>query len=290
MRLVEFPRAEEGSHLFRILLNLALDRNAAWDTSGTEGEPVFYGTLGPESQSSAPSIAAFQRGVGIDGPLRVVLNFVPGALFVVLPVYLCCDRPETYGWPWQRSEWWLRPGWTSRLVIAVHCWCCLLLIALAAVGWNLGELAAYVAIFVVLGDFIRIIYIGLSIWMGCAALALFVWTWTLRRSPVAICLFLLASWMGVCWGWASSGLPIFLSQVVPVTGVSFGELDQVATAVAGVITFVITLSDSTGLQRHKRRLKGWWRATMGRGSGGTAEDLPLHSVTDGGQPARVRTL
>ncbi|KAK4238310.1 hypothetical protein C8A03DRAFT_33653 [Achaetomium macrosporum] len=156
VRLAELPPAQR-SHLFVVLLDLALPpqkgkSDALYfhiktepDADGTEDASLFDSWGG--SGCGRPSITAFQHGVGIEGPTRAVQNFVVLVLWTLFAVFLIGERPEYCGWPWDRARWWLRTGWVGWLIFAVYCWCCLLLIALAAVGRSPGELACYARFF-----------------------------------------------------------------------------------------------------------------------------------------------
>ena len=78
------------------------------------------------------------------------------------------------------------------------------------------------------------------------------------RPLVALFVMVGVAWLAVCATIVWRSLPFALSvTVVPNTGVSFGDLDQAATAVAGAVTLVNTVSDTTGETPKIASLKRW---------------------------------
>ena len=298
VRLADFPPPEHA-RLFEILLDLF------YAVKDGDGANASFFSLPPEDgtvaetprlvpwvrDASPPSIVAVQHCVGIEGPARVVQNFVLLMLMCVLGTLSCTGRQcldsslWTSCWPWgSRRKRRFGIDWVMLLVFAVYFWCCVLLVALVVVGWSarlvqsyiwlmvLGQVCGFQLVFGLLSVGVGWIYLLCSEFLSTSSVWLLLWI--LAAGPLGF---------GAFWFWQF--LLVFLSgMIVPDTGVSFGELDQVATAVAGAITLAITLFSKTGMGRYiVGKSKTWWRAAKGRVSRGSAEDLliPLHSTTGG---------
>jgi hypothetical protein len=279
VRLTEFPQAER-SKVLEILLDTVM------------GVGALHPILGDPSPRP-PSVTAFQHAVGIEGPVRVVQNFVVPIIYALLIASL--EVPGTCGWPFGRGRWWLRTGWVGWLVFAVYWWCCLVLLALGAVGWNSVYLACYIP-FVFAGQLVCVGDIWASFFSGLWVVVFMLLGYVAVRTAdigyfIGICVVIMAVPFAYCSSITWPPLPtVLFTFIVPDTGVSYGELDQVATAVTGVVTLMVALWNATGLQAHKRQLQRWWRATIGHGSGGSVEDLPLESATDGNQTVCEQTM
>ncbi len=299
VRLADFPPSERV-RLLEILLDLFYEPRA--------GAPFFYdpnygtGAENPRfvpwvRDASPPSIMAVQHGVGIEGPTRVVLNFVVPMLLCMLLFLLILLITEcqflhlcfwTFCWPWGRRKRWFNIGWVGLLVFAVHFWCCVLLITLIAVGWSASLVSSYI-LRMVGGQVWGLIWVFVLLVMCCTGPCVVWWEFWLTTSVWRPFWILLAVSFGGGGFYFSQILLVVLRDViVPDTGVSFGELDQVATAAAGVITFLITLFNTTGIGRYiVGGLETWWRAATGRVSRESVEVLPLHSTArSGGQVGR----
>jgi hypothetical protein len=269
VRLAEFPPAERR-RLVEILLDLAL-------AAGAPKNPHFVSWLGG---AGAPSVAAFQHGVSVEGPARVVQNFV----FVVLTA-LFLDAVH-------RGD----RGWVTRLVFAVFWWCCLLLAVLLAVGSSFASVCLYVLLATggqTTSCLLLMFVFALGFAMPVRVYPVFRELRSVfHRVFLALAVVVVGIIPLICF---VRLLPVVLSAtIVPDAGVGFGDLDQVATAVAGFMTFGMTLWSTTGIRPQiVGRWKTWWKAARGYVSRGSAEDLPLYStaeVTGGGHLGRAYIL
>lgn len=293
VRLAHFPVQERGK-LIVLLADMAsspgapdpdhVDKFSSWDGG---------------YQAAAPTVEVLQHAVAVEGPVRILQNFwlVSTALLIVVCLRAGSLRPVS--WLWGCGGWWRHTGPTGWLWFVVYWWTCIVLFILLAVGGGSWVVMPYLFL-MSSGHFLLLFWVFCTVSTAVVLPVLSILALVGGQFAGAI----VFAFPGAVVLFFAQYLPAALSAtIVPDTGVSLWELDQIATAIGGAAGLAITvLLDTPEGQQAVKKMKTWWRETVtekkGQQRGAWSrnsvrwQNLPLHLVRapEQGQLGRVNTV
>jgi len=307
--LKRFPvQQQEREKLMVMLIDMVLSTGAPPPSSpatGADGQNnnnnakfSSWGAHGATAAATPPSIEAVQHAIAVEGPVRVLQNFLFVSATLLTAVCLRDGSLKSVAWLWCRGRWWRHTGPAGWLWFAVYWWSCLAMLILIAVGGVGSFVIPY--FFLILVGQVVVLYGLVVIAIGGCALPYFAIT-SLAHGEFAglVGFVMIAAIAFQLLQYMPDMLSVF---IVPDTGVSLWELDQIATAVGGLAGLVITaLRETPEGQKVVQKVKNWWEVnvTERKRSRGTQsrtsprlETLPLQLVRDPeqGQLGRVNTV
>lgn len=273
-RLVQYPPKDRW-RLLIMLADLAVSPRTPQDDK-------YFSWVG---NAEPPTVTAFQHSVAVEGPLRVLQNFLFVRVFLALAVFTACKSVKPLSpTVWNQGIQRRRKGPAGWLLFAAFWWSWIVLIVLFILGRGIWVLPPYIVLMSVAQTLLLLWIFFIVAGPGYLFPMMCLEALTSREFVLTIIAFSEAAIMV----WSAQFLPSALSTViVPDIGASLRDLDQVAAAIGGAAGLVImalldTHQGKEGVKRAKELVRGnltemWRRRTSVWGRNRWfIETMPLH--------------